>query len=127
MPHSIRYDTETQTVEVTNQGTVTVAEFKEIYSEALQLAAKNGSCLILSNHRATTLTLSMAELYYLHKSFEEVARSLGLDPQRIRRALIPSDQPEAFRFFETVSENRSNSNVKVFQDVDEAKRWLARK
>ena len=127
MPHSIRYDTETQIVEVTNQGTVTLAGFKEIFSEALELAAKNGACPILSNYRGATLALSTVELYNLHKLFEEVATSLGLDPQRLKRALIPSDQPDGFRFFETVSENRGYVNVRVFHDVDDAKRWLTGK
>ena len=70
---------------------------------------------------------STVELYNLHKLFEEVATSLGLDPQRLKRALIPSDQPDGFRFFETVSENRGYVNVRVFHDVDDAKRWLTRK
>jgi hypothetical protein len=126
MPHDIRYDTQAQIVEITGQGTLTLAEIKEIYSEGLQLAVRSGCRRFLSNYRGATLALSTVEIYGLHQLFEEMATSLGLDPPGLKRVLIPADEVAGFRFFETVSANRGYIRVRMFQNGDDARLWLAR-
>ena len=54
---------------------------------------------------------------------QDIFAANGMDIFSIRRALVAQDDLENFRFFENVAVNRGQ-RVKLFTDIDEARRWL---
>lgn len=129
MPHTITYHPETQILELKLHGQITFNEIKEIYSEALPFAKDKNSSLFLSDYREAVLCLSTFEIYELPKIFSETAAAVGFIPFHLKRAIVQSQthNPDDYQFFETVSQNRGQSLARLFQDIDEAKKWLSQK
>ena len=49
-----------------------------------------------------------------------------MDQHKFRRAFVVARDLDDFIFFETVTLN-NRQNAKVFQDIDEARKWLQEK
>jgi hypothetical protein len=90
----------------------------------MQVAAHNNACLFLSDYSEAQMRLSTLDVYGLPKTFVDTAAALGLNPYRLKRAIIPSQRSDDFRFYENVSANRGQSAVRIFKDPGEAKKWL---
>ena len=127
MTHTIIYNPETHTVEIGLQGDIYFEEIKLMYSQALQTAKDNDTFLFLSDFREAAIRLSTMEIYQLPRLLADITASIGLSPYKLKRAIISSQRLEDFHFYETVSSNRGQSPVKIFQDAEEAKKWLAEK
>ncbi|HNK62418.1 MAG TPA: hypothetical protein PLE14_00100 [Anaerolineales bacterium] len=50
----------------------------------------------------------------------------GISPFKLKRAFVVSKNLDDFHFFENVTRNNGQL-AKIFQDVDEAKKWLLQK
>jgi hypothetical protein len=128
MAHTIKYNPEEQIIEIIAQGTVNLDEFNEIVSQGIQLAKEKECFHILGDYRnVTVVSLSTLEIYDLPKMLSGISASTGIDASRFRRAIVvaPKDAADA-EFAETVAVNRGQ-NAKIFQDIDEAKKWLSEK
>jgi len=68
--------------------------------------------------RSATINISVAGLFYSPKAMDESGVS-----RTIKRALLVPAAFEESEFLETVTRNRGH-NLKVFRDIEEAKRWL---
>ena len=98
-------------------------EFKEIFSE-LALIAKEKDCfLYLGDYREAKLRLSTLEIHGLPEMLSAILDSAGLRITKFRRAIVVAKDLKDYHFFETVNANRGQSS-KIFQDIDEAKKWL---
>ena len=80
----------------------------------------------MADYREVTLKLSTMEIYGLPEITTNAFASLGLDILRCRRALVAASDLNDYSFHENVMVNRGQ-NVKVFSDIDKAKKWLLRK
>ena len=129
MPHVITYNPETHIVEIKLHGQITFNEIKEVYSQALPIAKDKNSSLFFSDYREAVLCLSTFEIYELPQIFADIATTIGFSPYQLKRAIVPSKthSPNDYQFFETVSRNRGQSFARLFQDIDEAKKWLSEK
>ena len=127
MPHVIKYNSETQIVELKFHGNIFLNEIQEIYSHALQTAKDNDTFLFLSDYSDAELSLSTVDIFNLPKLFAEIAVEIGFSPYKLKRAVVPTQKLDDFSFFETVSFNRGQSLAKIFQDVEEAEKWLTEK
>ena len=67
--------------------------------------------------------MTTSEIYNLPKLLSDITALEGLSATIFKRALVVKKNLEDFHFFETVTLNHMQ-NVRLFQDVDEAKRWL---
>jgi hypothetical protein len=129
MPHSITCNPETHIIEIKLHGQINFNEIKEIYSQALPISKDKNSSLFLSDYREAVLCLSTIEIYELPQIFADTAAAIGFSPYQLKRAIVQSKthNPNDYRFFETVSQNRRQSFAKLFQDIEEAKKWLSEK
>ena len=128
MPHTINYNSEEHIIEIMAQGTVNLDELKEIFLKATQLAKEKECFHSLSDLReATIISLSTWEIYNLPKILLELSTPAGISASRFRGAIVitPKDAADA-KFAETVAVNRGQ-NTKIFQYVDEARKWLSEK
>ncbi len=131
MPYTITYNPETGFVEAKVQGTISFNEIKEIYSKYVQTTMENESFLYLADYREATLDLSTMELYDLPKILSDIAAPLGINVHKLRRAAViakglKNKHLRDYGFYETVTLNRGQ-NTKLFEDMDEAIKWLSRK
>lgn len=73
---------------------------------------------ILMDHREAMPNISISELYYR----PSIASKLGV-PSSAKIAIVHSCSPDKYAFVENVGVN-SGFDIKVFQDIHNAKHWL---
>ena len=126
MPHTVTYNSETHVVETKASGNLTLDEAKELISDIGQVCVENNCFLCLSDYREATLKLSTLDIYSIPRLLSKILASMGLPANRVKRAVVVAKNIEDFEFYETVTLN-SGQNIKLFQDMDEAKKWLLSK
>jgi len=126
MSHTITYNPKAQIIETKTQGGINLKESEEIISEVLQAIRKHNCFFILSDYRESTLDLSTLEIYDIPKRVSAKTTLSGISEHKLKRAIIAERESENFRFFETVTLN-SGQQIKLFDNSDEAKKWLLEK
>jgi hypothetical protein len=126
MPHTIQYNAVVQIIEIRVDGIVKPDEFKEIFSQGVQLAKEKNCFLFLNDYREATLEMSTMDLYALPAILSEIAASQGVHADRLKRAIVVrSTDVQDAGFAEDVSVNRGQ-HTKTFLEIDEARKWLLR-
>ena len=125
MTHTVTYNPGLGIIETIAQGKLTLDEAKEIISEITQMAIEQNCFLCLSDYHEATIDMSTLEIYDIPKVLSNMVTSLGLNPSQFKRAILVEKSFEDFHFFETVTLN-AGQNIRLFQDTDEAKKWLLR-
>jgi hypothetical protein len=123
MAHTVTYKIELGIIETSAQGKLTLREAKELISEITECAITNNCFLCLSDYREAIMDMSTFQIYDVPKVLSNVVDSLGLHPNQFKRAIIVTKGLNDFNFFETVSRN-AGQNIKLFKEIDEAKKWL---
>ena len=123
MSIKVTYNSKLGLIETKVQGNLGWEEAKEIIAEIGSVAKEKDCFLCLSDYRAATLTLSTMEIYKIPALLSEIITSLGLSPSKFKRAIVVVKDLESFHFYETVTMN-SGQFAKLFQDINEAKKWL---
>jgi hypothetical protein len=126
MPHKVTYNLKTHIVESEIYGILSLNESIELISSIGQVCAENNCSLCLSDYRKATLDLSILELYDIPKRLTNILDSLGLSAHKIKRAIVVSENTKDFHFYETVTLNNGQI-IKLFQDINEAQKWLLEK
>ena len=71
-----------------------------------------------------TIKLSTWEIYDMPKILSGISTPAGISASRFKRAIVIALKDTAdTKFAETVTKNQGQ-NAMIFQDVDEAKKWL---
>ena len=123
MPHKVTYNLETHIVESEINGDLSLDESIELITSIGRACAENNCSLCLSDYRGATLNLSVFELYDVPNKLSNILDSLGLSAHKIKRAIVVSENVKDFRFYETVTLN-NGQRIKMFQDINEARKWL---
>jgi len=126
MPHTMIYNLELHIIETKYQGIVTLKEIKETISEAIQIIQDVNCFLTLGDYRNAKVNLSTLEIHQLPKLMSDVLTQSGIAPHKLKRAFVIAKDLDDFHFFETVTLNNGQM-AKIFQDIDEAKKWLLQK
>ena len=126
MSHTVTYNPETHIVETKAHGNLTLDEAKELISDIGQACVENNCFLCPSDYRDVTLKLSTLDIYSIPHILSETLASMGLPANKVKRAVVVAKDTRDFEFFETVTIN-NGQNIKLFQDIDEAKKWLLKK
>jgi hypothetical protein len=126
MSHIIIYTEELHVVESKVQGDLSLDEVKEIITEIAIIAKEKACNLILSDFREATLRLSIIQIYELPIITANIFASLGLNILECKRALVAAEGLNDYSFHENVMVNRGHK-LKVFTNIDKAKKWLFRK
>ena len=123
MTHLVAYNSELGVIETIAQGKLTLSEAKEIISEIAHIAIEKNCFLCLSDYREATMEMSTFQIHEVPKVLSSIVTSLGLRPSQFRRAILAEKSFQDYYFFETVTLNAAQ-NIRLFQDMDEAKKWL---
>ena len=119
MTFNIKYDPDSHCVRTDIQGEVNIGDIVEVSKEMVRLASLHDCDKILNDVRRAEPKLSTVDIYNIPKVLQES----GLKPTT-RSAIVAQDDHTDFQFLETVALNRGQ-NVKLFTNVDTAKRWLS--
>lgn len=126
MPHTVIYNPEEHIIEWKVQGSFALAEVKEIAYEIAIIAKEKGCFCGLGDFLEAKANLTTLEIYELPKILLEIYASAGVDRRKFKEATVMVNDLKDFTFFETVTANQMQ-NQKVFQNIDEAKKWLSKK
>lgn len=118
MLHKLFYDPDTKCVYLQIEGSVTNARIRKIAPEVASLCKEANCNRLLNDMSSATIDVSFAELFESPQIMEE-----SRIPPTLKRALVVPHSFKDFRFLETVSRNRGH-NLRVFYDINEAKKWL---
>jgi len=123
MTHTVEY-IETGYLYVIYDGELNSAEAETLLHDVAE-AVENRRCLrLLGDFRKATLTLSIDMVYGVPNLLMKLFADTGKYMYMLKRALVASEEyVDKYRFFETVSINRSQ-NVRVFVEMDKAREWL---
>lgn len=122
MPTSLKVFPEERYVEVIHRGPLTLAELEDARVRSAELLSEWGlSRLLVDGRDADISALTGIEAFEFSASHVSVLPSIAT----LRIAIVTrQEHVEEARFAETVARNRA-VNVRVFQDREEACRWLA--
>lgn len=123
MSHTMIFNSEQHIIEIRYQGIITFDEIKETFSEAVRLMQDVNCFLTMGDYRSAKVMLSTMEIHQLPKLITDLLAPSGIAPYQLKRAFVVAKDLEDFHFFETVTHN-SGQLAKIFQNVDEAKKWL---
>ena len=123
MTHTVTYNPELGVIETVAQGNLNLSEAKEIISAITQIAIEKDCFLCLSDYRKATIEMSTLQIYDIPKILSDIVTSFGLPPRKFKRAIIAEKGVNDYQFFETVTLNMGQQ-AKLFQDMDEARKWL---
>ena len=123
MSYELKYNAELQLMELQFTGEMTFKDIQDAAAALARMTKETGSVLLLNDCRQATIRMSTVEIYEVPNALRDILAANGVDIFSIRRALVAQDDLENFGFFETVAVNRGQ-RVKLFTDIDEARRWL---
>ena len=123
MSHQVTYNPDSRLIESNVQGDLSLEEAKQLIAEIGVTAKENNCFLCLSDYREATMNLSTVEIYEIPGILAGSLASMGVDAQKFKRAIVVGRSLEDFHFYETVSLN-TGQNIKLFLDMDEARKWL---
>jgi hypothetical protein len=123
MTHTVAYNLGLGVIETIIRGKLTLSEAQEIISEIGQMAVERNCFLCLSDYREATIEMSTLQIHHIPKELSNIMTSLGLRASQFKRAIIVKQSFQDYHFFETVTLNAGQS-IRLFQDTDEAKKWL---
>jgi len=124
MEKTVFYDSESGIIVARLKGQVTLDGLRLLFDDVLPIVVEHGCSLLLSDVReVTAIKLSLFDIYPIPKILIDMFSSLGIQPYKVRRAVVVSHWLPVFSFFENISNNRM-LNSKVFLEMEPAKEWL---
>lgn len=117
MTYTVNFDEKSECIMVAVSGLLDLQLLQNLAADVSALIKKHGCKRILNDMRKAILK-NDAETFFMPKQAE---RS-GVMPW-CKRAIVVSDKNTNFKFLETVFTNQGHQ-VKIFTDINEAKRWL---
>ena len=109
---------------VTMQGDIDNSIINKCRMEAAQLAKQHNCMQFLADLREAVSAVSTIDIYQQPQATSAKLASQGQLVHKFRRALVVSEKLQDAVFFETVARNQGQ-NVKVFRDIEAAKKWLS--
>ncbi len=118
MSYTLRYDSDIHCMFLRVKGKVTIELIGEIAPEVGRMSTETGCFRLLNDMSETTIDIATLELFDSPKIMDDSHVS-----RAIKRALVVPPTFKEPRFLENVSRNRGH-NLKVFKNIEEAKKWL---
>ena len=118
MKYDLTYDDDTKCIICKMSGKLHLSDLPQYGSDLASMLKKHPCKRVLQDLTEVDLKLSVVDFFDVPKLARE--RDIGYD---VKRAIIFARDAENWRFYETVTVNRSG-NVRVFSDSNKAMEWL---
>lgn len=122
MPFEVRYNRDLHCLVNILTGDLDQQVIGDYFSEVGKVAEKNKCTRMISDLREAKIIAPVTEMYNMLKSLE--AKKIKIT---FRRALVISQDKENYEFWETASVNHGFQSLKLFEDYDEALKWMLEK
>lgn len=122
--YSVTYDSNNHVILITLKGSIDREAINKSRFEAVRLAKEHNCFTVLADLREATSAISFLDIYDLPRTTSEVLSASGIQAHQFKRAIVVALDLDNASFFETVSQNRGH-NVRLFRDMEEAKKWLS--
>ena len=119
MPFQVTHDTTLDCIRATLSGDLETKLVAAFFAELLRVAEESGCRRALSDLRQARIKASTADIYWM----AEALKKKNIQTLE-RRAIVTASDREDYDFWATVCANMGHRAVRVFQDYDEAKRWV---
>ena len=123
MLHKVTYDENSKIITIKYWGNISLPDLKSGSRDAAQQIIDYKCHHILVDSREVDFKLSTLEIFDLPKTFSDILSEFGLELRKIKRALLVAHIKNDYQFVETVAINRGYL-VKLFDDINEARKWL---
>ena len=124
MERTVFYDSELDIIIAVLKGKVTLDGLRLLADDVLPIVATHSCLLLLSDVReVTTIELSLVDIFAIPKTLHDKISSCGIQPYKVKRAVVVCNWLPVFIFFENVFNNRM-METKIFLDIVPAKDWL---
>ena len=124
MSYISSYNSKTHVIESKFIQNLNFAEVKGFISDGALISKENNCPFFLSDYRQVRLKLSTMEIFKVPQIMQAEFSSLNLWVNRLKRAVVAAEDLEDYRFYENAAINRGQ-HLKVFTDINEAKKWLS--
>lgn len=120
--YSIDYLDDEKAVRITTAGCLAPADHKRFSLDALEEARRRSCRKFIADHRQAGLDFTFMEIYEWPRQLKQ----FGLESNMRVAVVYAGSDPKArdYRFFEDVSFNQGLPLMRVFDDYDEALKWL---
>ncbi len=123
MPHTISYNPALGILEVKVYGDYFLAEATQLLLETAAMIQEHHCSKILTDLQDAKVNISTLEQYNAPELFQKVFEESDIDVRKVKRAVVAANVSQDYRFAENVVVNRGQK-MRIFQDIEEAKRWL---
>ena len=121
MAYTVSYDKEKDCIMVVVEGELDLTLLQDMAAQVAKIVKQDGCCRILNDLRNAKPSKSTTDIY----NMPETAKRAGVT-QKCNRALVVGNKGSDFHFLETVFRNQGHQ-VRMFEDIEDAKVWLFRK
>jgi len=123
MSYKIIHNAKDQIIEVKTLGEMRTYEIDQLIKDITQAIKDNNCFLVLSDYRESLLIQELLEIYDFPQKIADALKEAGISMYKVKRAIVVAHDKDKYRFYETVAVNRRHY-LKMFTDIDEAKKWL---
>jgi hypothetical protein len=124
MSYITSYNSKTHVIESKFIQNLNFVEVKGFISDGALISKENNCPFFLSDYRQVRLKLSTIEIFKVPQLMQAEFASLNLRVNRLIRAVVAAEDLKDYLFYETAAINRGQ-HLKVFTNIDEAKKWLS--
>ena len=124
MSYITSYNSKTHVIESKFVQNLNFVEVKGFISDGALISKENNCPFFLSDYRQVRLKLSTIEIFKVPQLMQGEFASLNLRVNRLIRAVVAAEDLKDYLFYETAAINRGQ-HLKVFTNIDEAKKWLS--
>lgn len=118
MSHKLYYDSDLDCVILRVEGLVTLNRVRKLAPEVSHLCEKTGCCRLLNDMSGAQIDITIPGLF----TSPQIMNESHVSP-KIKRALVVPPSFKEAEFLENVTRNRGH-NFKIFNDIDDAVKWL---
>lgn len=122
MSNSVIYDPSSGLICVSLVGVIDKRIMDDLTKQTLRLVQQHSCFRVLADLRRASSAVSTLDLFQRARETAQHVSATNIPPS-YKRALVVGENIEDPLFFETVSQNREQQ-VRIFQDMETAKRWL---
>jgi hypothetical protein len=123
MSHKSSYDNVDGIITTVFTDAVDVNDIISMMKDVTKLAVENKCYLWLNDFTKANVEVNIMGLFKLATSLKNIENTLGDNLFQVKRAVIRNPEMKENKFMETVAANRGQI-LKVFDNTDDAKKWL---
>lgn len=124
MSYEMEYEPANDCISSRVHGKITAREALKIATEGIKYRKQYPECRrVIVDMRDADMKFTMSDIYYFPRGLMEMSGAERKLMQSFKNAFVVSEEKKIWDFMETFNINLGYS-VKIFTDIDKARKWL---